>query len=283
MEYLLLLVVILLSAAQNTVQKQYNKKTKTPNTFLFAACSAFCAFIFYIVSIGTSFRFDMGFLGYSAAFALCFCASVIGHFLAIKWGSMSLTMLIQSYSLLIPTTYGIVFLNEKLSPTGISGIILLMISIFMVVNRKDKAVFSIKWFISMFMAFLGGGMCSTVQKMQQLAFGGDYKQEFMAVAMLISIVILLTASAFKKENGGKTAFFASIGFGAMNGVANGIVNLTVMVLTGMVANSILFPSVSAGGIVAGFVIATLIYKEKLKPVQIIGYIIGVLSIILLNI
>ena len=67
-----------------------------------------------------------------------------------------------------------------------------------------------------------------------------------------------------------------------NGVANGIVNLLVMVLTGAIPNAILFPSISAGGIVLSWILATFLYKEKLSRVQLAGYFIGVVSVIFLN-
>ena len=71
--------------------------------------------------------------------------------------------------------------------------------------------------------------------------------------------------------------------GFIAGIANGIVNFFVMVLTGLIPNAILYPSISAGGVVLGFFASVLIYKEKLSKLQLTGYFIGVLSIILLNI
>lgn len=282
MEYLLLLLVIVFLTAQNMVQKQYNLKTTSPNTFLFGSCSAFCAMIFYLISAKFQLDFNVEFIGYSVGFALCYSASMIGHFLAIKWGSLSLTALIQSYGLIIPTLYGIISLGESLSIIGIIGILLLLISLFLIVDRKDKVTFSFKWAFSMIAAFIGNGMCSTVQKMQQVRFEGDYKQEFMIVAMLISSVVLLIASLLNQEQYKKGGFLNGLKFGAMNGTANGIVNLLVMVLTGSIANSILFPSVSAGGIITGFLLATFVYKEKRTKIQLIGYAIGTVSIVLLN-
>jgi len=282
MEYSLLILVIVMLTLQNIVQKQYNLKTATPNAFLFGSCSAFCAMLFYMVSAKFRFDFNPEFMGYSIGFALCYSTSMIGHFLAIKWGSLSLTALIQSYGLIIPTLYGIIGLGEWLNIIGIIGIILLLISLFLIVDRKDKKTFSFKWALSMVAAFVGNGMCSTVQKMQQVRFEGAYKQEFMMLAMLISSVILIIASLFNKEQYKNSGFVTGLKFGAINGTANGIVNLLVMILTGTIANSILFPSVSAGGIIAGFLLATFVYKEKLTRIQLIGYEIGTISIILLN-
>ena len=47
--------------------------------------------------------------------------------------------------------------------------------------------------------------------------------------------------------------------------------------------SILFPSISGGGIVLGFLLSTFVYKERLSRIQYIGYAIGTASVIILNI
>ena len=66
-------------------------------------------------------------------------------------------------------------------------------------------------------------------------------------------------------------------------MANGAVNLFVMLLTGLLPTAILFPSISAGGMAITFAIAILFYKEKLSKVQILGYMFGIISVVLLNI
>lgn len=279
MQYILLWLVIILSAAQNIFHKQYSQKTEKPNVFLFLAVSAFTAFLFFVVSSGLRLTFTTEVFWYSLAFAISFMSAMIGMFLSIKWGALSISMLVISYSLVVPTLYGILFLKESLSVIRIVGLILLMISLFLIVDRSQKAVFSIRWLIALLCAFFGNGMCSTVQKAQQLAFDGGYKNEFMIVAFLVSAVLLFLFSCIRHE---KWRGDPGIRFGAVNGVAIGIVNLMVLFLTGMIPNAILFPSVSAGGIVLGFVIARFMYKERLSPWQVGGYFIGTLSVIFLN-
>lgn len=66
------------------------------------------------------------------------------------------------------------------------------------------------------------------------------------------------------------------------GLANGLTNLFVLLLAKYPA-SIVFPVISAGGILATALVGILIYKEKLSTMQTIGMILGTASIILLNI
>jgi len=282
MQYFLLLIVIVLVSLQNVIQKEYSMRDSDDRRFLFGAALSFAAMTFFIVSSGFNLDFKADFVGYSIGFAMSYAASNIGLLLAIKWGSLAITMLVNSYSLIIPTFYGIIFLNEKLSLSAIVGIVLLIISIFLIGAKKEEIKFSLKWLISLFFAFAGNGMCSTVQKMQQLAFNGEFKNEFMIISLFISTLILFGASLIFKEKIKKGSPMC-IGFGACCGIANGIVNLLVMMLTALIPTAILFPSISGGGIVLGFVLAVFAYKEKLSMLQVIGYFIGMISVILLNI
>lgn len=292
MQYLYLVTVILLITAQTVSNKQYGIKAKKTNDFLFAAIVALTAMIFFVASSGGKLQFSAAVLPYSIAFAVSYACGLVGQFLAIKWGQMSITLLVISYSLLIPAMYGIIALGDKLSILGVIGLVLLAISLLLIskvlegkkgetaVTEKKKV--SLKWLIALAVGFVGNGMCSTIQKMQQSALEGGYKSEFMIIALAISAVALVIAALINKEDI-RVSPLPCVGFAVITGVANGIVNLLVMVLTGMMNNSILFPSISAGGIVLGFILAIFLYKEKLSPLQIVGYVIGTASVVLLNI
>ncbi len=125
-------------------------------------------------------------------------------------------------------------------------------------------------------------MCSVTQKMQQMKFSGNYKSEFMIMALIIVSVSLISFSVFKQKQL-KTAIKDCLVFAPLTGVANGIVNLLVLILTGKFPNSFLFPMISAGGILIMFVVAQTVYKERFSPLQYLGYFLGLISVILLNI
>ena len=66
------------------------------------------------------------------------------------------------------------------------------------------------------------------------------------------------------------------------GLANAVVNLFVMVLSDTMPASLLFPVISGGGMLITHIIARFYYKEKLSRSQNVGFIIGLVSVILLN-
>ena len=284
MQYLWLTLVVVLCTLQSITKKQYNVKHNGTNAFLFSAITSFFAVIVFIIIGWGNLHFDPAVLPYSIGFALSHGSASLGLFLAIKYGSLSITMLVSSYSLIIPTVYGIIALGEKLKVVGYAGIVLLFISLFLIRNKDngEKKKGNLKWIIFLIIAFVGNGMCSTVQKMQQIAFDEAYKNEFMIMALLISTTILTLASLYDRKSF-KNEFAGCIPMGAVTGLANGVTNFLVMVLAGLIPTAILFPVISAGGIVLGFILAMTIYKERLSKTQLVGYALGVASVILLNI
>ena len=297
MQYLLLAIVILLNTAQSIVAKQYGLVARKSNTFFFSAISSFVAMIFFMFGIGFRFDYRPAVLGYSVAFGVCYAAAIGGNFLAIKNGPLALSTLVMSYSLVIPTVYGIVAQKEKLSPLGAVGVVCLCISLVLINELKGKddagdetrnetaarsnSAVSIKWLIYVLISFFGNGICATVQKVQPVVFDGRYKNEFMIVGLLVSGVLFMILSLADKENL-RESTFPCVGFGALKGAANGISNMIVIVLVTMIPGTILYPTVSAGAVVFGFILAITIYKERLSKKQLVGYAFGIIAVILLN-
>jgi drug/metabolite transporter (DMT)-like permease len=227
--------------------------------------------------------FNPAFIPYSLGFAAAYATGTVFFILAISCGPLSISSLMTSYSLIIPTLYGLVFLRDPISIGLIPGIILLLISLFLINVKNEKVNISLKWVIYITLAFIGNGMCTVVQKMEQIRFEGKYKNEFMIVA-LITVAIFMTIMALIKERKSfKTNAKLAVLPAAASGLLNGTVNLFVMILSGSMPASLMFPLISAGGIILTFFVSTFLYKERLSPMQIIGVCVGVVSVVLLNI
>ena len=204
--------------------------------------------------------------------------------LAICTGPLALTSLILQYSLVLPALYGLIVLDEAMSAMLILGIVMLLVSlVFINIESKgEKKKITLKWGIYAFLSFAGNGACSIIQKEQQMHFDGLYKNEFMILALFI-VVIVLFASAFITERD-KLTYNLKKGvlWYAICGLANGAVNMLVLVLSLRMPASVMFPVVSAGGIILTAAISILVYKEKLSTYQIIGMILGTVAIVFLN-
>ncbi len=274
--------IIIGVAAQHIGQKEYNKRTDGSGKYLFGVIMSLAAAIFFVLTSG-GLSWNASILPYSTGFAASYGLATASGVAAVACGSLSLTTLITSYSLMVPTLYGLIFLREPVGAGFYPGIILLVLSLFFINKTGKGEAISLKWVICVTLSFIGNGMCSVVQKMQQVASGGAYKNEFMIIALIMVAISMLALSL--KNEGARIKTYAKRGWYAavLSGVFNGIVNLFVMILSGKMPVAIMFPLISAGGIILTYVISRFIYKEELSKTQLAGFMLGVASVIFLNI
>ena len=97
--------------------------------------------------------------------------------------------------------------------------------------------------------------------MQQSAFDGAFKNEFMilALAMVVAVmaILMLVSERHKIKNCAVKGWWCCLAGGALNGM----VNLFVMILSGRMPVSLMFPLVSAGGILVTFLVSFFFYRE----------------------
>ena len=307
-----LLLVVLGLATQNVARKSFNSRT-TGGAFTFSAASCLFSLLVFVISSGGEFDFSIEVLPYSVLFAAAYVTATACVYFSISFGSLALTSLIVQYSLIIPTVFGFVLWGEKISLLVIVGIILLCISLALInCNGKSKKNdeadgdaepafedgfhrkrnetapggaqknITPKWIIYVFLAFVGNGLCSTVQKAHQMKFDGKYESEMMICALLLSFISLFALALIKERSDIKGALKTGCIQCTVCGFANGAVNLLVLTLSLKMAASLMFPIISAGGIVATYLVSLFIYRERMTRSETAGMIIGIASIIALN-
>lgn len=280
--YLLLSVICM--TIMGISSKEYNRRSgKGP--FTFVALRVLFALVFFVVTMREKFCIEGASVWYAIAFAVTFALANLTSFLALKTGPFSLTMLFTSYSLLIPTGYGIFVLDEQVTWLLIGGIVLLVISIFLSNYEKkgDEKKITFKWVVFVVLNLLSNGGGTTIQKVQQDMTGGLYKSEFMIIALSVSALLLLAIALVTECKDMKHCVRYGMGHALLGGVGTGVLNLVVMLLAGRMAASIMYPIISAGSIILPTIVAIAFYKEKLSKVQLVGVAIGILSVVCLNI
>jgi len=284
MDILLLVIVVLFCALQNVTKKSYGSGTNGGGTYFFSGLSTLFAMLFFIFT-SKGFSFDATVIPYSLGFGLSYLVSLVFGYLALTTGSASLSSLISSYSLMLPAFYGLIFLNEPMGKFFFPGLLLLLISVFLI-NRKTNepsSKFTAKWIIYVILSFVGGGMCSITQKMQQVAFDGKYKNEFMIIALLFALISIGFLTVIKERE--NMLLFLKKGWhlGSVNGIMAGVVNLFVMILSATMSASVMFPVIGAGSLIITYIFFRFMFKEKLTKPQLYGFVLGTISVILLNI
>jgi drug/metabolite transporter (DMT)-like permease len=283
MNYILLTMVVLGVTLQQVVSKIYGDKIKG-GTFSFTWGTLLIALMYFVATSKGQLHFTAEFLWYSLFFGLSTCMTLIFTYLAIRVGPLSITTLVSQYSLLIPTIYGLVALGEPIKSSLVFGVLFLIISLFFINFEKkgEEKRITIKWLIYILLAFVGNGACSTIQKVQQVNCAGQYKNEFMIVAYAMSIFIMgICVLKFERKQclgDMKRGALCIIG----RGLGLAVVNFLVMILSNCMPASVMFPVISAGGTIVAVLIAVVFYKERLSLLQYLGVLLGVVSIVFLN-
>ena len=138
MNVLYLLAIIIGIAGQGALKKPFMNKTAGKGVYIFTAIMSLVAMAFFIAA-GGSLHFVAATVPYSLGFAAAYAVSTVFGALAIATGPLSLTSLFSSYSLMVPTFYGLLFLKDPISAGLIPGIILLAVSLLLINYRKEKS------------------------------------------------------------------------------------------------------------------------------------------------
>lgn len=280
----IIIVAIILLDLQSVLRKFYNGESPLFLSF----CVTFVALIFFLVLSKFKLSFDKELWKYCIAFGVSFGCSVVFSTLSLQLGDMSLTGLVTSFSLIIPTLYGIVFLKNNVSLFFYIGITLLAIAIILINykfhNKHEhiKKNINVKWIIFICIAFIGNGLCSTFQTMQQIAYSGTKKSELMVVSLAIACVMILILSLMMERKNILSTLKSSLLLGGTCGLCNGIVNLSTLTLVSLMDVSVMYPLISGGGLVLTFVFGRLFFREKYSVLQYVGFVISIFSVVLLN-
>ena len=300
MAYFLMIVCVITCTIQSPFKKIYQSKSNK-GTFLFVAMITLAAAFFFAgACLFQGFSFELAALPYSLLFAFALAVCNVTSVLALRYGSLALTSLISSYSLMIPTVYGFLRFKEHVYVSQLIGLVLLVISLYMTNMVKKKPVGNVEdtaaaaeekqkkntfvlWLIMAIAMALSNAMCTIVQREEQVRFDGAYKNEFMLIALLVSFVAMLAIGLVRERRDLKTVVKLGAVPAVLTGAANGGTNLLVMIVTATIATSVFYPVISGGGMVLAYVISVTFFKEKFTTMQKIGILLGVASLLFLNI
>ena len=283
MEFLYLIIASLSGSAQSVIGGFYNKKKASP--FKYGLLLSLTVAVFFVVSAGFKLSFQWDTVFWAILFGVSYMCATVMNLLAIKHGGVPLTVLVMSYSLIIPTVFAIVAYGEYPAWTFYLGLVFLMISLFFIgVPRKsvEKKQINLKWLICITFAFVCNGLCALLQTHYQRLSGGLYRSEFMIIAMVIVVIGQLIALFFDRKTEYEASFKRAF-MGAMTGVFNGVVNLLIMVLVGLMSSNMVFPLYSGISLVTSVIASRIFFKKNPDLLSYIAICVGLIAIIFLNI
>ncbi len=254
-----------------------------------AVVSLFSAVFLILMSESIKFSFFTLIMG--ILFGMITLAQQIFNLYALEYGPFSYTSVIISLSTLIPTLSGALFWNENISFTQYVAIVLLAICIIFSVNKTGDKRVNVKWLLYSFTAFICTGLIGVMQKIHQTSeFKGEI-DAFLIIAFGMSFIssFIFCIFTYKKhkacckqdKNIRSVLNVLPVVIMIISGIFVAINNKFNLYLSGVLDSAFFFPVVNGGGLVLTSFAALIVFKEKLSLKQIVGIIIGIVSVILL--
>ena len=286
--------LLLLAICCSTFGNFFKKLFKKPAPFFFSLISVLATLLFFVVKFfidnkGFTPSVDASIFPYALAFGLSFATATIFVFFAFRLGSLSITGLFVSFSLFLPTLYGIIFLNDPIGALFWVGLFLfaaclVLTNVKFLDKDREKKPISLKWIICVILGSVANGCCSIFQTAQQKAFGGKGGSELMIIALTLVTIILTVFVIIYDRKEIKGAVKTALPLATLVGLCIGGINALVILFTGqnLIPVAIFFPVLSGGGLIITFILGYLVYKERYDWLQYTGILCGLASVILLN-
>lgn len=234
----------------------------------------------------------------SAIYGVALIGSIVCSVESIACGPVSLSLLFYQSGFLIPTVFGALYFNENMSALSITGLVLVVLSLAITIDRSDKK-FSVKWLSLSVSGLVFCGLLGIVQKLF-----GKYKTAHPAAgqihftfislsfALIIALITMLVAYYFpakanraidsetnneqiERPSAKKCVFVIVIG------VLLSAVNVLNTILAGKLPSVVFFPVFNVGVIVLSTIVSALLLKERPSLKQIVSIALGSFAIIII--
>lgn len=280
MNYILTAVSVILGTGKNITSKLGKGYFSDINGCARVnAVTSVIACIVFMLSIGYwNKSCNAVFFLFSFLYGLCTFLSQIFYIKAVKDGPVSVCSLIYSCGFIIPTVFAAIAFRENVTLLKITGILLLILCIFLVSYSKEKTD-KYNWLFPACLAMLSSGAVGILQKTVRQFYPDWYMDEYLFHAFAFMLIISLAAMKLSKpvnREFNKSYILCTL-FLAVCVVGANKLNLR---LSGIMPGVIFFPAVNGGCLVLSSVMSRVIFKERFSTVKILGLIGSVAAIVL---
>lgn len=291
-DYIFLIIILLLRVPQNfSSKKTSGLVTNSQSYFLYGTYSYTLAGLIAFVMLlfdGMS-GFSLPAVGISALGAVSLAVSLFCSIEALKSGVMVLAAMAGSAGLLLPCIAGIFMFNEPMKPMQFIGIALLIFSGWLLIgySKEQTGSFTPRTLLLLIGSMLSNGSVMLAQKMFS-KFLPDTSVSifsFLTFSLIgIGMFIGLVPSLLSQSGRAKIAAVPKPVF--LYGTISSIILLAINQLATLagrnVPSAIMFPINDGGATIITAITAAIFFKEKLTVRSVCGLILGIGSLIVIN-
>ncbi len=291
-DYIFLIIILLLRVPQNfSSKKTSGLVTNSQSYFLYGTYSYILAGLIAFVMLlfdGMS-GFSLPAVGISALGAVSLAVSLFCSIEALKSGVMVLAAMAGSAGLLLPCIAGIFMFNEPMKPMQFIGIALLIFSGWLLIgySKEQTGSFTPRTLLLLIGSMLSNGSVMLAQKMfsKYLPDTSVSIFSFLTFGLIgIGMFIGLVPSLLSQSGRTKIAAVPKPVF--LYGTISSIILLTINQLATLagrnVPSAIMFPINDGGATIITAITAAIFFKEKLTVRSVCGLILGIGSLIVIN-
>jgi drug/metabolite transporter (DMT)-like permease len=292
--YLILLLSTLLATGKALFCKalgtgRYSKKETALLNFKALLVAFVCSLFFVIGDVDGLLRIS----GFSLILSLTFGASVaftqVMQTKAMGSGPASIVTLIYSCGFLVPIFYGLAFWSERVSPWQWGGMLLLLVALWLIVCKREKRDASFAWLPFAVVAMLGSGTNAILQKTHQYSAFSDELRLFLVYSLFFSSLFTGVASLLMREarkspqdEQAPRERLKKAVVPLCLGVCVGTLNFSNLYLSGRLPSVILFPIYNVGSMLLTVMISALIYRDQPTKRQRVGFLLGIIAILIVG-
>ena len=291
-DYIFLIIILLLRVPQNfSSKKTSGLVTNSQSYFLYGTYSYTLAGLIAFVMLlfdGMS-GFSLPAVGISALGAVSLAVSLFCSIEALKSGVMVLAAMASSAGLLLPCIAGIFMFNEPMKPMQFIGIALLIFSGWLLIgySKEQTGSFTPRTLLLLIGSMLSNGSVMLAQKMfsKYLPDTSVSIFSFLTFCLIgIGMFIGLVPSLLSQSGRAKIAAVPKPVF--LYGTISSIILLAINQLATLagrnVPSAIMFPINDGGATIITAITAAIFFKEKLTVRSVCGLILGIGSLIVIN-
>lgn len=283
MEYILILLMGILASSKMSFQTAFSKRNVKNS--MDAIC--FNIFVFItatIIFIPKIFGCSPAVWIYATISAICTVAYQLFYTKALSIGNVSMTVIIVNFGMVINVLVSYLFFDEPVSFIRLIAICMTVMSFIICnVGKKTNGV-ELKWLIFTLLSMVTSSGGSIVQKfLGESRYSGEnqaYVSCLYLVATVISIIIFLIVR--NKEKRSFKIGFATIKYAVMVGLTLGLYQAVFTYGLAHIDGTFLFPAQTGATIVLSTISGMVIFKDKFTKKQLIGSILGIISLVLMS-
>jgi drug/metabolite transporter (DMT)-like permease len=288
MSFLIIAIMCILANAKIVLQSRYAQKLNSFEESIYfnflMFLSAAIVFLPKLVTSGASRETIIS----GVLSGLLSVGFQIFYILAFSCGKTTITTVVNSFSMLIPTFLSLWAFDENFGILNAIGVVVVLVSFCFNISKdkEQKLVQSrTKWITYLFLAFVFCGFHSVVQKFYTKLASNLETTSFVAIAYITAVVvagaILLILRCERKTsiNFNKKTIASGLSAGVILSVFQVVSTYGASVVDG----SVLYPVYNCASSLLLTSIGVTFFKEKLSKSQFFGILLGIAGVVMLSV